>query len=104
MLYTAYVKANKRKLICEMEITLDRAIDFLKETKYGLIIDDENLELTLEELENVKNIRSLPGIGEGDFSISGGEVPEDTHRELLKSLRNYSESSTERDNQWDEQS
>jgi len=96
--YTAYVRANKRKLIAEKEITLERAIDFLKETKYGVIIGDSGKEYTIEELKDVKNIRSLPGIGPSDFVTSGGEVPENPYRELLESARDNAEPSTECDN------
>jgi hypothetical protein len=96
-MYIGYVKANKRKIICEKDIGLDRAIDFLKETRFGLISDGKK-EYTLKELEHVKDLRSLPGTGPGDLPTSGEPVHEDTHRELLKSLRDYSESSPKCDN------
>jgi len=96
-MYNAYVRANKRKLICEQEIPLERAIDFLKETPHGLIIKGEK-EYTLEELKDVKNIRSLPGIRESDLVTSGTEVHEDPYRELFESVGSDTEPSSECDN------
>jgi len=99
--YKAYVKANKRKLVCEIEIGLERAIDFLKETKKGIIEDDDGLQYTLEELKDVKNIRSLPGIGASNLVTSREPVLEDSYRELFESIGDNTEPSTECDNQRD---
>jgi len=99
-MYNAYVKANKRKLVCEREITLGRAIDFLVETKNGIISDGKK-EYTIEELKNVKSIRSLPGIESSDFVASREPIPEDSYRELFESVGGDSEPSTECDNQRD---
>jgi len=98
-MYKAYIRANKRMIICESDITLDRALDFLEETNHGVIIDSStNKEYNKEELENVKNIRSLPGIGASDLPSSGGEVSEDPYRELFEFARDKTEPSTECDN------
>lgn len=99
--YTAYIRMNKRKLICEKDINYQRALDFLSETKNGLIIHDGRECTTKEELEYAKSIRSLPGIGDADVVSSRPEVHEDSHRELLETLRDYTKSSPERDNKRD---
>jgi hypothetical protein len=97
--YKAYIKANKRKLIVEADINYQRALDFLSETKNGIIVDNTGKEFTSkEELEYVKSIGSLPGIGADSIPASRKEVHEDPHRELLETLRDYTKSSSERDN------
>lgn len=95
--YKACVRANKRTITCEVDITLDRAIDFLDETKDGIIFCD-NKELTKEELEYAKSIRSLPGIGEDNVTTSGESLHEDSYRELFEAARYNAESGTECDN------
>ena len=96
--YTAYVKANKRRIIAEKDINYKRALDFLKETKHALVVDKSGREFTSkEELEYVKSIGSLPGIGADSIPASRREVHEDSHRELLETLRDYTKSSPERD-------
>ena len=98
-MFKGYVRANKRKILAESGITLDRAIDFLSEVKDSLIIDEDGREYTQkEELEYVKSLRSLPGIGESEPVISGGSVYEDPNRELFESARDNTKPSTECDN------
>ena len=99
--YNAYVQPNKRRLPMEEDITLERAIDFLASVKHGVIYDSDNNKLTKEELEYAKSLRSLPGIGEDSLPSSGGSIPEDTGGELFNFAGDNSESSTERDTEWD---
>jgi len=95
--YNAYLRANKRMIICESGISLDRALDFLSETKHGIITDTNGKELTKEELENAKSIRSLPGIGEADLVASGTTVHEDSYRELFEFARDNTKPGSKRD-------
>lgn len=97
-MYRAFVQPKVRKVICESGITLDRAIHFLKETEHGIIEDFDGRQYTIEELKNVKNIRSLPGIGASSFPAGGEEVHEDSDRELFESVRDNAEPSSECDN------
>ena len=97
--YTAYVRANKRKLIVEREISIKRAIDFLDETKNGLVIGPDGTEYTVkEELEYVKSIGSKPRVKSDNLDSGGRSVHEDSSGELFESFRDYAESSSERDN------
>jgi hypothetical protein len=102
--YNAFVQPNKRRVICEKDITLDRAIDFLNETKNGVILDANDRYYTKEELEYAKSLRSLPGIGKDSFVGSVKTVHEDTDRKLPDFTRYYTESSSERDSEWTERS
>ena len=97
-MYNAYVRSNKRMLKAEVGIPLERAIDFLNETKNGVIMDTDNREYTKEELEYVKSVGSLPGFGEDNPLAGGGEISEDPNRELFSFIRDHAESSSERDN------
>ncbi len=56
---------------------------------------------TLEELKNVKNIRSQDRIRSIDVLSSEESISEDSDRELPEPITNNSESSSERDNKWD---
>ena len=100
MLYKAIVRGTKRQITCEVDITLERAIDFLNETPKGLITDGVSY-FTKEELINVKSIRSLPGIRKSDISTSFGTLHENSNRELSSPAGSDSKSSTKRDNKWD---
>jgi hypothetical protein len=96
LMYSAYVQPSKRKILCEDEITLDRALDFLKEFKDGVIYEGD-VEKTKEELKHAKSLRSLPGIGEDSFTSGRRKVHEDTDRELFDFTGDNTESSSERD-------
>jgi hypothetical protein len=99
--YTGYIQANKRRIICEEGITLERAIDFLAETKHGVIYDASNNKLTKEELEHVKSVRSLPRTGKDSPAASGRKVHEDTGGELFSFAGDNTGSSSKRDTEWD---
>jgi len=98
-MYKGFVKQHVRKAICEMDIPLKRAIDFLKENpKFGIVEDYSGISYTLEELENAKNFEPefKPEL---DNTVTGGEpLFEDTYRELLGTLADNSKSSPECDN------
>ena len=100
-MYNAYVQANKRRIKCEEDITLERAIDFLEETKHGVIYDASDNKLTKEELEHVKSVRSLPRTGKDSTPASGRKVHEDTGGELFSFAGDNTESSSKRDTEWD---
>ena len=56
---------------------------------------------TLEEIKNVKNIRSSNTVRLDLTNASGVKIPESSDRELFGSSTDNSESSSERDNKWD---
>ena len=102
MLFKGFVKFNVRKNLCEIDIPVDRAIDFLKENKYNIIEDEDGETYTQEELENVKSFGSKDRT-EFDKSVDPkGTIPEDSYRKLFGTLGDNSESSSERDNQCDQ--
>lgn len=87
----AYIQANVRRILCEEDITLERAMDFLDENRDGIIILHGQEITTKEELEYVKSIRSLTGDREDSSISSGGEIYEDPSRELPRPFGNHSE-------------
>jgi hypothetical protein len=98
MMYTAYVRANKRKVICEEEIPLERALDFLEETRNGLVIDSSGNEYVKEELkDHAESIRSKSGDRKNSEFTGIGKVHEDPDPELPEFAKYYTESSSERD-------
>jgi len=100
--YKGYVRPSKRLLLVIEDLSLKNALEFLEDYPIeGVILDYSENELTKEELENVKSIRSLPGIGDNSFFTGGKSVSEDTDRELPGAIEYNPESSTERDNQCD---
>jgi len=101
-MYKGYVRPSKRLLLVVEDLSLKNALEFLEDYPLdGVILDNSDNELTKEELENVKSIRSFPGIGEDSFFTGGESVSEDTDRELPGATEYNSESSTECDNQCD---
>ena len=98
MLFKGFVRFNVRKVICEIDIPVKRAIDFLKESIYHTIEDSDGVTYNLEELENVKSFGSKDRT-QLDITIDPiGEVSKDSYRKLFGTLGNNSEQSSERDN------
>ena len=100
-MYNTFIRGTKRQLKQESGISLDRAIAFLTTTPHG-VVSDGRTYFTLEELKNVKSIRSFPGTGKNSSFTSGIKIHEDTSRELPKVVGDNPEPSTARDNQWDQ--
>jgi hypothetical protein len=76
-----------RKVIAEKDIPIERAIRFLKENpKFGVIIDNNLNEVSLEELENAKDFRPEIRIGSDNNSTAGREVSESSDRELIEAF------------------
>ena len=92
-MYNVYVKKNVRKVILRLGVTKKEAENLKNNYKFPS-------EIIIEDLD-VKDIRSFPGIGEDSFPSSGGEVSEDTDRELFVVDTDNSESGSERDSQRD---
>lgn len=85
-LYKGYIRQHVRRVLAEADIPLERAIDFLKENpKTGVIVLGTK-ELTLEELQNVKDFRSEDRSRPDNEPSSGREVSEDSDRELFESF------------------
>lgn len=98
-LYKAYIRLHKnRSVLAEADIPLERAIDFLKENpKNGVIVQGKR-EIKLEELDNAQNFRSEDKPRLDNPVTGGGEISEDSDRELFESFVSDSESSPECDN------
>lgn len=98
-LYKGYIRYNpNRAVLAEADIPLERAIDFLKENpKRGVIVQGRR-ELQLEELQNAQNFRSEDKPRFDNPITGGGEVSEDSNRELFESFISDPESSPECDN------
>lgn len=101
--FNAFVRTRTRDVLAEKEISLARAIDFLKETENGVCINIETLQeyQHKEELENVKSVRSKSKSGTDHFAASRSKVHEDSYRELFETARNNTESSSKRNNKRD---
>lgn len=98
MLFKAFIKGNKRKLLAEVDIPVERALDWLRDNKMGLIEDFDEINYNKEELENVRDFGSKDRT-ELDIAVDpAGEVPEDTYRELFGTLGRHTEPDSERDN------
>ena len=91
MLYSGYIKQNVRKVIAEKDIPLDRAINFLLENKFGVILDSQYRVCTLEELEDVKSISTRAGSGEDSGFKFGDEIPEGANTEVSWFTRDNTE-------------
>jgi len=102
--YRGFVRPNKRMALVVEDLTLSGAVEFLEDHSDGVILDENNKELTQEDLTNVKSFRSLPGIGEDSFTTRRSTVSKDSDRKLSVFNRDNTESSTERDNKRDKQS
>ena len=90
-MFKGYVQPNKRRILCEVDIDVKRALDFLNEVRHGIITDNNDEEYTQEELENVKSFGSKSRI-EHDNTVSPvGEIPEDSYRELFGTLGHNTE-------------
>jgi hypothetical protein len=99
MMYDAYVRVNKRRVICEREIDKQRALDFLVEVKHGLVIREDGFEFIKEELKYyVESFRPNSGVGEDSESSGGGSIHEDSDSELFDLTKYYTKPSSERDN------
>lgn len=101
MLFKAYVRPIKRIILCEEEIDINRALDFLADNAAGIIKDYNDVKYTKEELENVRDFGSKDRTQLDIVIDSPGEVPKDSYRELFGTLGNNTESNSKRDNQWD---
>lgn len=93
-----YIQQRVRKVIAWRDLTVDAAIDFLKNNKYAIVEDDDGNTLTLEDLEYAKNIESRPGTESDNTASSGGQVSEDSYRELFGIIADNPESSSDSDN------
>lgn len=81
-LYKGFIRQRVRRVLAEVDIPLERAIDFLEQNKYGVIFDSSNNEISLEELYNVKDFGRKNRIESDLDDTSSGEVHEDSDREL----------------------
>jgi len=97
MLFIGYVKPSKRKIICERDATVERALDFLKENKDAIIEDSDGNNYTEEELENVKSFGSKSRVELDIATDPRGTVPESSYRELFSTLGDNTKSSPECD-------
>ncbi len=98
MHYYFYRKLATREIL-RGEGNLEDAKIHLSRDKHGFVQDEDgNIYRTIEELDNVENIRPKDTAGYDKFFSSRAEIPEDTDRELFEFDSDQSESSSERDN------
>ena len=98
MMYKGYVRQRVRKVLAEVDIPLERAIDFLKETQYGVVFDENNNEVTLEELENAKDFGRKDRAGSYNTDASDEQISESSDRELFRTFTDKTKPSSDGDN------
>lgn len=98
MFFKGYVKYNIRTVLCEVDIPVERAIDFLKENTHNFITNEDGLKYNLEELKNVKSFGSKDRVKFDNTLDPIGAVHEDSYRKLFGTLGYNTEPGSERDN------
>ena len=98
-MYYLFRQLSTRAVLFDEVSTALEAQNYLQKFKNGFVVDDDdNVYKTKEELENAKDFRPEPRVEYDKFFTRGGEVSEDSDRELSESDTDNSESSSERDN------
>lgn len=103
--YKLFIKENVREAYFAHDATYEVACKFLENNTHAMVKDSSgNKFYTKEELKNAKNIRRIDRPGYDNAYTSGGEVHQDSDRELFSSIDgsggtfDNSESSPDSDN------
>ena len=93
-----YRLEGKKKILRLGEVSKEEELAFIATESNGFVEDEHFISYNIEELENVKDIRPEPEY-ELDYEITaGGEILENSDRELSGIDTDNSELGTECDN------